>query len=286
VPDASWAEQNGGQRPVEFENRAAVVTGGGNGIGRAIALALAGAAMHVVIADIDAAAAERTAESVRQLGRRSMAVPTDVNSDDALRRLADRTAAEFGRVDLVLNHARAAVGGPIEHIPRAEWSRLFDFNVGSQIRGVTTFLPHLMKSSGHIVNRTSSMAVVAGHPLAPMIAPYLTTKAAIIAWTPLLADYLRPRGVGVSLLAPDHTATGFDASARFYGTRPGGLGSPQRVPAYERIQTPEEVAEVLVDGLSHDRFLLSATPEIDIRLQHSARARLDPAAMRRWYVAT
>ena len=209
---------------------------------------------------------------------------TDVTSDAALRNLAALTVGEFGQVDLLHNHVGLAVGGPIEDIPATEWTRLFEVNLVSQVRGVTIFLPHLAASAGHIVNTTSSMALLAGHPLAPMVAPYVTTKAAVIAWTQLLADYLRPRGIGVSLLAPDHTATAFDSTAPFYGARPSDLVSEPGDSLYEHIQSPQDVARVLVDGLQNDRFLLSATPNITARLKHYADVQFDPARMRQWYV--
>jgi len=268
---------------MDFEDKVAVLTASGQGIGRAIACALADAGAHIVIADINATAAQETADQVKARGRRALVVQTDVSSDSALRDLAQRTVTEFGRVDLLHNHAGLAVGGPIEDIPFTEWTRLFDFNVVSQIRGVTTFLPHLERSSGHIVNTTSSLALVAGHPLASLVAPYVTTKAAVIAWTQLLADYLRPRGVGVSVLAPDHTATGFDASGTFYGSRPADLVATAGDGVYERVQTPEEVAQVFVDGLRDNRFLLAATPDIDARLQHYAAVRIDPLGMHHFY---
>jgi NAD(P)-dependent dehydrogenase (short-subunit alcohol dehydrogenase family) len=262
-----------------FEDRVAVLTASAQGIGRAIAIALASEGMDVVIADIDADAASATADEIRAAGRRALVVPTDVGSDDAVAALVQRSLHEFGQVDLLLNHAGRAIGGPIEEIPIDEWTRLLEFNLGSQIRGVKAFLPHLVRSAGWVVNTSSSLALVAGHPFAPLVAPYVTSKAAIITFTQLLAQSLRPRGVGVSVLVPDHTATAFNTSIRFFGDVPAGTASTSEGNVHEQIQTPAQVADAFVEGLRAGRFLLSPTPDLDHRLERYAGARFDPSEL-------
>jgi len=264
---------------MEFFGKVAVMTASGSGIGRACAVALAREGMDIVVADINDAAGEETANRVREEGRRALVVHCDVTSDESVAGLQRATIAEFGRVDLLHNHAGIAVAGPVEEIPYREWLRVFEVNVLSQVRGVQTFLPQLRVSRGHVVNTASSVAVLAGHPVSAMVSPYMASKAAVVGWTQSLAEYLRPQGIGVSLLAPDHTETNFGSAVTFYGSTDGMLG-PNGAPVDDTpTQTPEHVAEVLVEGLRTDAFLLSSTPDIAALLQRQAVGLLDPAAM-------
>src|SRR2546423_9567396 len=106
------------------------------------------------------------------------------------------------------------------------------------------------------------MGVLGGHPLSSMVNPYVTSKAAVLGWTQALAEYLRPQGIGVSVLAPDHTETNFGSAVTFYGSTDGMLG-PDGAPVDDTpTQTPAQVADVLVEGLRTDAFLLSSTPGI------------------------
>src|SRR5437870_3472694 len=144
---------------MEFFGKVAVLTASGSGIGRACAVALAHEGMDIVVADINDAAADETADIVRDEGRRALVVHCDVTSDESVAALERATIAEFGRVDLLHNHAGIAVAGPVEEIPYQAWLRVFEVNVLSQVRGVQTFLPQLRLSRGHVVNTASSMGV-------------------------------------------------------------------------------------------------------------------------------
>lgn len=192
---------------MNLDRTSAFVTGAGSGIGRACAAALASAGARVAVADIDTNTAAETAELIRQTGGIAEPITCDVTEEASLRAAAARTVELFGKVDLLHNHAGIAVGGSIADIPDSEWLRIYEFNVLSQVRGVRVFLPHLLECRGHVVNTTSSLALLNGHPMSPLVAPYIASKHAIIGWSASLAETLRPHGVGVSLLAPDYTNT-------------------------------------------------------------------------------
>ena len=109
----------------------AIVTGGGGGIGRAIALALAAAGADVAIADIIPERCEEAAARVRELGRRALAVPTDVLDTTQIRALVERSAAHFGRIDILVNNAGGVAGRPFLEQSERSWRKHIDLNLVS-----------------------------------------------------------------------------------------------------------------------------------------------------------
>ena len=272
---------------MDLADKVAVITAGAGGIGSACAQALSGAGAHLVIADVDDHGAMATVERISQSGGRAIAVHCDVTSVDDLARLRAETVAEFGRVDLLHNHAGVGISGPPDQIPLSEWERVLRFNVMSQVRGVMEFVEELKATRGHLVNTTSSLGVASGHPIASQAIPYITSKAAIVGLTQSLALWLKPYGVGVSLLAPDHTETNFDRTVALFSAEThagdGAAAIAEHVPY--PIQQPEEIARIYLDGLRDDRFLLSSTPKIEDKLRRQAQALLDPFALLGSYAA-
>ncbi|MGI5217052.1 SDR family NAD(P)-dependent oxidoreductase [Nocardia sp. CA-290969] len=187
----------GGQMKLEA-GQVAVVTGAANGIGAALAAALVRRGLRVVVADIDSEALTKTATD---LGDQVLAVPTDVAEIEQVRALADRTLAEFGRVDLVFNNAGMGAGGPSWDIAPADWNRVWAVNVGGVVNGVHVFTPHLIAAGrGHIVNTAS----LAGLTVGLFGAPYAASKAAIISISESLRgelDLVAP-DVGVTVVCP------------------------------------------------------------------------------------
>lgn len=256
--------------------RTAVVTAGGNGIGRSVCAALAGRGVNVVIADLDGIAAERAAGELRAAGGSGIGVACDVRDESALEAVRDAAEREFGPVDLLVNHAGGAVHGPVDQVPVSDWAWLLDLNVVSMVRGLRVFLPPMMAAgSGHVVFTTSSLALLSGHPHAGDVVPYVTSKGAVIALAQSVHMYLAPRGIGVTLFAPDYTDTGFPLSARRVGV-PAAQGAP-KIPYPP--QTPDQAAQVLVAALEEKRFLASATPGVARLLALQASAVLDPSEL-------
>src|SRR5690606_39600745 len=109
-------------------DQVAVVTGGGGGIGRAIALAYAAVGADVVIADIVPERCEETAERVRELGRRALAVPTDVMDTEQVRTMIAKADAEFGRIDILVNNAGGVSGRPFLDQSERSWWWLLEIN--------------------------------------------------------------------------------------------------------------------------------------------------------------
>lgn len=173
----------------------AVVTGAANGIGRALAIALADRGLRVILADIDAEPLERLAE---EIGESTLAVPTDVADLAQVRRLAKRTLDEFGRVDLLVNNAGISTGGPCWEVDPAEWRRLWSVNVEGVVNGIHVFVPHLIAAgAGHIVN-TSSLA---GLTTGPFGAPYSSSKHAVLSISEALHAELELLAPGVHVTA-------------------------------------------------------------------------------------
>src|SRR5215467_236669 len=111
---------------MELEGQVAIITGAGRGIGRATALELARMDADIVVAELDRANAERTASEVRDLGRRALAVQMDVTSCNDLGAMAERTRAEFGRIDALVNNAGIYRAAPTLDVTEEHWNAIMN----------------------------------------------------------------------------------------------------------------------------------------------------------------
>ena len=160
----------------------ALVTGGGTGIGRAAALALAGTGFDIVLAGRRPEPLEKVAEEVRGLGRRAIAVPTDVTDPAAVKALFDAAVKEFGRVDVVFNNAGMSAGGPIEDMPFETWKQVVDVNLTGVFLCMQAAF-RVMKAQaprgGRIINNGS----ISAHAPRPGSYAYTATKHGVSGLT-------------------------------------------------------------------------------------------------------
>ena len=217
-----------------LDGKAAIVTGAGRGIGRAIAVALGEAGASVACAARTEAEIAAAAEDVVRAGGRALAVPCDVDDDAQLERLVAQTVRAFGRLDVVVNNAGGAPPCLALAVTREEFEAAFRFNVGSAFTLSRLALPHLLKHEGaSIVNISSAMS----HLVDSGFVAYGTAKAALNHMTRLLACEFAPR-VRFNAVAPGAVVT--EALSLFVT---GELREQMeaRTPMH-RLGTPEDVA--------------------------------------------
>jgi 2-dehydro-3-deoxy-L-rhamnonate dehydrogenase (NAD+) len=182
---------------LDFEDRVAVVSGGGAGIGRAVAQRLAASGARVVLWDRDAGAAESTR---LELGAQALAMRVDVADADAVASAADATARECGRIDVLV--CSAGITGPNTttwDYPVADWKRVFDVNVHGVFLCNRSVVPNMQKNDyGRIVN----IASVAGKEGNPNASAYSASKAAVIGLTKSLGKELARTGIRVNCVTP------------------------------------------------------------------------------------
>jgi NAD(P)-dependent dehydrogenase (short-subunit alcohol dehydrogenase family) len=186
-------------------DQVAVVTGGGGGIGRAIALAFASVGADLVIADIVPGRCEETAARVRELGRKALAVPTDVMETAQIHALIERTADDFGRIDILVNNAGGVSPRPFIAQSERSWRRHIDLNLVSVLAATSAAVPIMIKGGrgGSIITVTSIEASRA----APSYAVYAACKAGLNNFTRTLAVELADHRIRVNAIAPDMTDT-------------------------------------------------------------------------------
>ena len=228
----------------ELSGRRAFVTGGANGIGRAIAHALAQSGVKVAIADIDAQAAERAA---KEIGARSVAI--DVRERASVERAFNEALELLGGCDICIANAGVSTMQRAIDLTDAEW----DFNFAVNARGI--FLTNqiaarhfVAQGSGCIVN-TASLAAKVG---APLLAHYSASKFAVLGWTQALARELAPNGIRVNAACPGFVKTGMQSREVEWESRLRNLSARQVVDDYVsqtplgRLEEPEDVADVVV----------------------------------------
>jgi NAD(P)-dependent dehydrogenase (short-subunit alcohol dehydrogenase family) len=206
----------------QFKDRVAVITGGGSGIGAAMATAFAARGARLVLADIDAGALERTSEALRAGGADALTVRTDVGDLAQVRALADATVDRFGAVHVVCNNAGIALFGPMASATHADWEYTMRVDFWGVVHGVETFAPRLLAQGqgGHIVN-TASMAGLVGMQ---WLGVYCAAKFAVVGLTESLHRELKPQGIGVSVLCPMIVQT--DINRNSVRNRPAALRNP------------------------------------------------------------
>jgi len=230
----------------------AVVTGAGNGLGRALCLEIARRGGRILCADIDEAAARKTAAEVGGAAARC-----DVARSDEVEALAVQAERTMGGVDLVINNAGVAVGGPVGMTPLDDWRWIVGVNFWGVVHGCHTFAPRLRRQGrGHILN----VASAAGLLNPPGTAPYNTTKAAVIALSETMRAELSGSGVGVTVLCPTFFRTNLMQSARAVDRRQ--LALVERFMSASKLQA-DEVARRSLDSVARDE--LYALPHADGR---------------------
>ena len=186
-------------------DQVAIVTGGGGGIGRAIALAFASVGANVVIGDVIAERCEETAARVRELGRDALAVPTDVTDTNQVRALIDSASNHFGRIDILVNNAGGV--SPKAFLDQSErsWRRHIDFNLVSMLAATSAAAPIMIRGGrgGSILNVSS----IEGSRAAPGYAVYAACKAGMLNFTRTMALELGDHRIRVNAIAPDYTVT-------------------------------------------------------------------------------
>jgi NAD(P)-dependent dehydrogenase (short-subunit alcohol dehydrogenase family) len=189
--------------PFDVANRVAVVTGGGRGIGVAIAEALAEAGANVVIASRSADTCEQTAASIRANGGRAIAVVTDVTDPDSRAALVLATVEEFGGIDILVNNAAILRPHVTTRVSEAEFDEIFATNVKGPVFLSAEALPHLAEGGGSIINIS---ALGAFQPMVG-IGAYCAAKAAMANWTQTMAKEWASSKVRVNMLVPGPVAT-------------------------------------------------------------------------------
>lgn len=187
-----------------LEGRVAIVTGGGNGIGKTISLALAREGAKVAIADIDIQSAKGTSTEVQANGGVGIPVALDVSDPKSVDHLVQTVMGELMQVDILVNNAGIFPASPVDKIDDCDWNRVLDTNLGGCFLCSRAVLPHFIKQKrGRIINVSSSLAFGG----VPGGAHYTASKAGIICFTKSLALEVATYGINVNALCPGITDT-------------------------------------------------------------------------------
>ena len=256
---------------MHLKGRTSVIIGGGSGIGRGIALALAAEGMSVAVGDIDTEAAENVRDQIVDNGGTAIAVVVDATDRDSLSELAGEVIARFGVVNLLSNNVGVAVFRGLEEASEHDWAWAIEFNLLAMVRAVDVFVPHLrtQPNEAHIVNTASTAALVVitspeyGWNAAQPIGLYTTTKHAVLGYTETLRNELAPLGIGVSALCPGGVDSRLRAtSARNRPARFGGPFDPiERSQHSVPVISAEEVGVMVVRGVKANRAHILTHPE-------------------------
>ncbi len=226
-----------------------VVTGGGSGIGAALARRFAAEGGRVVVNDINAAAAEAVAESCDTSGGGlAVAVAGDAASEDGAAGLIESARSELGEIDLYCANAGIARrGGPLA--TEADWADSWNVNVMAHVRAARLLLgPWLERGSGHLICTVSAAGLLA----MPGSAPYSVTKHGALAFAEWLSLTYAHRGLTVQAICPQGVRTGM-----FNGADP----LAEKLLGPSALQ-PEDVADAVVEAMADGRFLILPHPEV------------------------
>jgi NAD(P)-dependent dehydrogenase (short-subunit alcohol dehydrogenase family) len=268
----------------DFAGKTAVVTGGGSGIGEALARKAAALGMSVVLADIDPTAAERVAAELSSKGARILPVQTDVADAASVAALAAAAWETFGSVDLLCNNAGVVPSGryrPVWEYPLEDWQWSFGVNTMGIVHGLRSFVPRMLEqeTEGHILNTASVAGLIsgAGSPV------YSAAKHAAVRITEALYASLieRKAAIGVTLLCPGLVATAIYNSERnrpaALRSRAGIAGETAELQAvadnlYKNALSAEAVAEQSFAAIRDNQLYVLTSDQFDATIRERADA--------------
>ncbi|RRO14306.1 3-oxoacyl-ACP reductase FabG [Saccharopolyspora rhizosphaerae] len=220
-----------------LENKTAVVTGAGRGIGRAIAEKLDAEGATVVVSDVDEAAAVETAKAI---GGDSLGLRADVTSRESVRSMVDQVADRFGKVDVLVNNAGWDKAGPFIDSDEADWERVVAINLFGVLHTTKAVLPLMVaEGSGSVVNLGSDAARVGSSGEAV----YSAAKGGVVAFTKTLAREMARHRINVNCVCPGPTDTELFASVG--GDDPKLRQALTKAIPFRRLGEPQDLANAV-----------------------------------------
>ncbi|MEE1812298.1 SDR family oxidoreductase [Streptomyces sp. BE133] len=255
APTGAYADRFGGQL--------VLVTGAAGGIGRATAFAFAEAGARVVAVDRDAEGAARTAEMARLIGSpAAWGEAVDVGDEQAMEKLAEKVATEYGIVDVLVNNAGIGLSGSFLETTSEDWKNVLDVNLWGVIHGCRIFGKQMAErgQGGHIVNTASAAAYQPSRALPA----YSTSKAAVLMLSECLRAELADRSIGVSAICPGIVNTNITATTHFAGADAAEEKRLQKRTSRLyglRNYPPERVADAILKAVVRNQAVVPVTPE-------------------------
>lgn len=236
---------------MQVNNKVVVITGAGSGIGRALAEKFASeGAAKIICVDINGANAEETADKIG-----GVAMTCDVSKDAEIQRVIDDTENTYGAIDLFCSNAGIGMGES-EQSPDSDWQTSWEVNVMSHVYAARHLVPRMLARGGGYFMNTSSAAGLLNQIGS---ATYGVTKHAAIGFGEWLALTYAHQGIKVSMLCPQAVRTAMTDS--------GKDTQNVRAAATDGMLEPDVVADIVVDGLNEERFLILPHPEVETYMQ-------------------
>lgn len=219
---------------MRLKGKIAIVTGGGQGIGRAVALGLAREGARVVVGDIDGGKAKAVAKELEASGAESLAVEVDVSDVRSVQNLEEKSLQRFGRVDILVNNAGIYLASPVLEMSEEQWDRVIDTNLGGNFLCSKAVVPQMRAQKwGRIICLSSSIAyrgAIGG-------AHYAASKAGIVGFVKALAREVALEAITVNAICPGVTDT---AQPRGHHSEEELYAQAKQIPL-GRIGQPEDI---------------------------------------------
>lgn len=233
-------------RNQRFGGKAIVITGGGQGLGRAAAVAFAGEGGAVAIADVNEAAAVRTAAEIVAGGGQAIAIGCDVREPEQVRQVMAATVAAFGGIDVLYNNAGVVRYGTVEELSLADWDLQIDVNLKGTFLTCKYAIPELRKRGGGAIVNTASVQAFASQKT---VAAYAASKGAVVSLTTTVALDHAHEHIRCNCIAPGSIRTPMleDAAGTFGADDPeGAITAWGQLHPLGRVGRPEEVANLVL----------------------------------------
>jgi 3-oxoacyl-[acyl-carrier protein] reductase len=227
---------------MKLQGRVAIVTGGGRGLGRSVALAFGKQGAKVVLAARTMEEIDHVAEELRSLKKEAIAVPTDVSNEDQVNHLVKMTLEAFGTIDILVNNAGARGPiGPIHQISLSEWEQTLKVNLTGAFLCTKAVLPVLMeKREGKIINVATTLTP------RPNLTPYMVAKAGLIHFTKQLSRELKDYNIQVNVIHPGVMDTRMQEEIRKAGVKAIGTDMFERLKEEGILHLPDEPAKLIL----------------------------------------
>lgn len=231
--------------------RRVLITGGSSGLGKAIALNFAKHGHKVCIVDVNDERGHETLEELKALTEEAIYKHCDVTQQQSLSDCVSSMVESWGGIDVIVNNAGVAAGGPVDWLSDEDWDWIMNINFFGVVRGCKAAVPIMKKQGyGHVVN----VASMAGLLNPPGMSNYNVSKAAVVSLSETMVSELEPYGIGVTCLCPSFFKTNLGESMR--SPDKGTSDSLAKLMDSSDELTAEDIAQKVYDAVSKEEFLL------------------------------